>query len=283
MAVSSVVRRSAVAGYFYPADPVVLSAQLATFTRGDAARVQAHAVIVPHGSYSRCGAILGATLARTVIPRQCVILGPSHTGSWMPWSLMVDGAYRTPLGDVPVNARVAQALRARCPFLEVDAWAQRGEHAIEVVLPFVQWLGPPEVTVVPIVIGSDDEAQFTQLARALAQVIRMAEEPTLIIASSDLSHHEAQAAGAAEDQRLLDAVRALDSRAVILQVRQGSRMCGYGAVACAIESAATLGATRAAVAAYSTSAQAGGDPHSVTGYAGVIIFSDGRADSKTGG
>ncbi len=248
-----------------------LREQLASFTRTETARVQAHAVVVPHGSYTRAGAVLGATLARTVIPRQCVILGPSHTGSWMPWSVMTDGAYRTPLGDVSINTWAAQALRRRCPFLEADAWSQRGEHAIEVVLPFLQWLGPSDLTVVPIVVGSDDEAQFTQLARGLAEVIRMAEEPVLIIASSDLSHYETQAEGAAQDRRLLDALGALDSRALIRQVREGSRMCGYGAVACAIESAKTLGAARATVAAYSTSAETGGDPHAVIGYAGVVI------------
>jgi len=269
---TDVVRRPAVAGYFYPSDPAALRGELASFSRGaPPARANAHAVVVPHGSYRRSGAIVGAALARTVIPRQCVILGPSHTGSWMPWSVMAEGAYRTPLGDVPVNGWMAQALRTRCPFLEADAWAQRGEHAIEVVLPFLQWLGPPDLTVVPVIIGSDDEAEFARLAGALAEVIRMAEEPVLMIASSDLSHYEPQADAAAHDRRLLEAIRALDYRAVVRQVQEGVRMCGYGAVACAIDAATKLGASRATVVAHQTSAEAGGDPHSVIGYAGVVI------------
>ncbi len=270
---SYVIRRPSVAGYFYPSDRTSLEQAVASLTPHTADPAQALAAIVPHGSLRHAGAVLGATFSRLQIPRRCVLLGPSHTGSWMPWSLMAGGAYRTPLGEVPIDESCAEALMNRCAFLEHDAWSQRGEHAIEVVLPFLQRLGPADLTIVPIITGSDDEEAFSHLAMALAQVIRMQEEPVLLIASSDLSHYVPQLEATAHDQHLLDAIATLQGAALIERVRRDSiLMCGYGAVATVLDAARHLGATRTEVVAHQSSAEAGGDPHSAIGYAGVVIL-----------
>ncbi|MDP3702849.1 MAG: AmmeMemoRadiSam system protein B [Candidatus Omnitrophota bacterium] len=267
-----VIRRPSVAGYFYPSSPTELRELVGRLMAGAADRTRAHAVIVPHGSFRHSGAIAGAAFAHVVVPRRCIVIGPSHTGSWMSWSIMAGGSYRTPLGDVPIDAVCAQALSARCAFLEADAWSQRGEHAIEVQLPFLQQLGPSDLTIVPIVTGSDDPQEFDQLATALAQVIRMQEEPVLLVASSDLSHYETRADGAHQDQQLLAATQAMDGESLIRLIHQERwLMCGYGAVACVLEASKRLGATHAKLVRYGTSADAGGDPYSVIGYASLLI------------
>lgn len=269
---SAVIRRPAVAGYYYPAGADALRQQVEGLTTSDVSPTFATALIVPHGSFRHAGAVLGATWAHVAIPRRCIIVGPSHTGSWMPWSVMMNGAYRTPLGDVPIDASCAEALQSRCQFLSPDAWAQAGEHAIEVLLPFLQQRAPADLSVVPVIMGSDDDAEFARFAEALAQVVRMQEEPVLLIASSDLSHYEPHARAARRDRQLLEAIEALDVPAIIRAVREESvRMCGYGAVACVLTAAKQLGASRASLIAYGTSAEAGGDPHSVMGYAGLVV------------
>ena len=185
---------------------------------------------------------------------------------------MAAGAYRTPLGDVPIDEPCAEALRQRCPFLEADAWAQRGEHALEVIIPFLQRLGPSDLTVVPIVTGSEDEAELAQMAEALAQTARMSEEPCLFLASADLSHYEPAGRAAAQDGALIERISALDGAGLMRAVREGEAlMCGAGAVACVLEAAKALGARRGHLVRYGTSADADGDPHSVTGYAGILI------------
>ena len=266
------VRRPAVAGYFYSSDPTQLREQVDSLAKSDGACLQARAVIVPHGSYRHSGAIAGAAFGRVIVPRRCIVIGPSHTGSWMPWSIMIGGAYRTPLGEVPIDSACAEALRARCPFLEADAWSQRGEHAIEVQLPFLQRLGPPDLSVVPIVTSADDAREFAQLAQAIAQVVRMQEEPVLLVASSDLSHYESQRRGADQDRAVLETLRAMDGTSLVHLV-QNERllMCGYGAVACVLDASRRLGAQRAGLMRYGTSADAGGDPDSVIGYASLLI------------
>lgn len=269
---TGVIRRPAVAGYFYPSDPDRLRHEVDAFIGERADPSIATAALLPHGGFRHCGAVIGATLGRIVVPRRCVILGPSHTGSLLPWSLMTDGAYRTPAGDVPVDAACAEALRLRCPLLESDRWGQRGEHAIEVLLPFLQRLGPPDLGVVPIVVNAEDRTGCAEVARALAQVIRMQEEPVLLIASADLSHYEPRERVEAGDLALTDAICALDGDGLARLVEGfPTRMCGYGAAACVLEAAKELGARRGTLARYGTSADAGGDPQSVTGYAGIII------------
>ena len=267
------IRRPAVAGYYYPADPIRLRQTIdELMPDAPAARDVATAVILPHGSYRHAGTILAATIGQIRIPRRCILLGPSHTGSWMPWSLMTDGAYRTPLGEIPIDAACAEALRQRCPFLEGDAWAQRGEHAIEVLLPWLQHHGPSDLAIVPIVMGTGSRKEITQLAVALAQVIRMQEEPVLLIASADLSHYEPHERIVEQDRALIETMAELKGSRVFEHLdAHDVVMCGAGAVACILDASVALGATRATLAKYGTSAEAGGDPYAAVGYAGVII------------
>jgi len=272
MSAPEIFRRPAVAGYYYPSDAQALKTTVDALVRREYHLMRATALVLPHGSYAHAGGVIGATLSRLEVPRRCIIIGPSHTGSWIPWSLMLRGAYRTPLGDVVIDAGCAEALHQRCAFLTPDAWTQHGEHAIEVLLPFLQRLAPPDLTIVPIITGSDDPDECLQLARAIAQVVRMQEEPVLLIASSDLSHYEPEVRGAVQDHLLLEMITTLKSEALIQYVQQrGVLMCGYAAAACVIDAARLLGATHGTVAAYDTSVAAGGDPNSVIGYAGVVL------------
>ena len=119
-------------GYDIIPNPITIAAYLAAET--SRIRLGLAAVIVPHGSYRRAGAIIGAALGAIEIPRRCIILGASHTGTWMPWSLMGSGWYRTPLGDVPIDEALAEALRVPsgkswCPVsasVVIGGWSLHG-------------------------------------------------------------------------------------------------------------------------------------------------------------
>lgn len=266
------IRRPAVAGYFYPAEASVLTALLDEAVGLRPGLRPAHGLLLPHGSLARTQGVIAATLRDVLIPRRCIILGPSHTGSWMPWSLLKEGAYRTPLGDVPIDAPAAEALAVRCPFLEPDAWAQRGEHAVEVLVPWLQRLGPQDLTLVPLIFNAEEPHQLTLLATALAQVVRLLEEPVLLIASSDCSHYLTQLQAQEQDTKIISALCALDSGALTETLEeQKIVMCGWAAAVVLIEATRMLGSTQGQLTAYATSAQAGGDPHSVIGYGGVVI------------
>ena len=270
---ASTIRRPAVSGYFYPAEAPVLRRTIeAIAPRRRSLRRKAHAAIVPHGSYIRCGAVMGSVLAHIAVPRRCVIVGPSHAGNWMPWSLLGTGIYRTPLGDVPVDGQLAQALRSACAFLPAEDWPQEGEHAIEVVVPFLQHLGPEDLSLVPVLAGSDDAVELRRFGAALAQVVRQAGEPVLLIASTDLTHFLPLEQAIAADEQLIGHLCALEEDALIHEAVDGGRsMCGYGAAASVIFAARALGARQGTLTRYATSADSDGDPGSVIGYAGIMI------------
>lgn len=264
-------RRPAVAGYFYAEEPAELAAEVDACL-GPRQAIAARGLITPHDSYARSGRVAGAAFGRVAIPRRCIVIGPSHTNAGLPWRLMINGAYRTPLGDVPVDEALAQAWQARCPWLAPETATHLGEHAIEVQVPFLQRLGPDDLTLVPLIVGTEDWDETARTAHGLAQAVRLAEEPVLIIGTSDLSHYEPDARTRAQDQQLLEAIAALDGAEFLRRVRTCQAVvCGNGVIALVLEAVRALGATRADCVAYATSAQAGGDPEAAVGYAGVIL------------
>lgn len=266
------VRRAAVAGLCYPAEPAALRDTIERLASRSQPRIPGAGAVVPHGGYRYSGAVAGQTLGRVVIPRRCVILAPNHTGCGPAWSLMPEGAYATPLGEVPIDEALAQAFMEACPLVEADRLAHRGEHAVEVELPFLQVLGPEDLTIVPIVIGSEQADEAERVAQALAGCLARETEPVLVVASADLSHYEPRDAVAAKDAKMLEAILACDAAAFLQRMRAlRVATCAGAPVACLLSTVRRLGASRAELVRYATSAEAGGDPQSATGYAGVVF------------
>ena len=140
-------------------------------------------------------------------------------------------------------------------------------------LPWLQRLGPPGLTVAPIVTRvGPDEAIAESVGEALAGVVRRAGEPVLLVASSDFSHHAPEARAAREDTQLIETIEALDVAAFCRGVTDlRASVCGAGAIAAVMAAARRLGAARGTLIQYGTSAQTGGDPDSATGYAGIVV------------
>ena len=266
------VYQPTVAGYFYPSDSETLREEVARLTPAAMERIVATGVIVPHGLYRYAGAIMGETFGRVQIPRRCIVLGSNHTGCGKTWSVLTHGAFQTPLGDVEIDGELAEALRRACPLVMEDEIAHKREHAIEVLLPFLQRLRPDGLTVMPLVINSRQPEEMAQVAEALACVVRACSEPVLLIASADLTQYEQRRITAEIDAQLLDAIRTLNAPLFLERVESLKvNLCGAGPIACVLEAARLLGSLEAQRVRYATSADAGGDPYSATGYAGIIL------------
>lgn len=283
----SQVRAPAVAGRFYPADPTELRAVVATLladARRDLAslpRAAGHGaqpaigVIAPHAGYQYSGPTAAMVFARVTVPGLVIILAPNHTGTCRAESgvsLWEAGAFRTPLGEVPVDADAAQTMREMSKgLIEVDHDAHRGEHAIEVELPFLQLLRA-DVRIVPLVIAWDTWQPARLLGETLAQVIRAATEPILLVASSDLNHYEPAAASEQKDAMALNAILVLDGEELLARCKRAHiSMCGRGPAAVLLRAARDLGAKKAVVVDYRHSGWVSGDNGRVVGYAGVVI------------
>ena len=265
------VREPAVAGYFYPRSPEALNQEIKNYTLGRGEKIDALACVVPHAGYMYSGHVAGAVYGRLQLPRRFVILCPNHTGYGRPLAMLTEGAWQTPLGQVQIDHELGQALRLACPLLEEDEAAHRGEHAIEVQLPFLQ-AGLPEFTFVPIAVGTAKYEPLQALGQALAGVLRQEGDKIMIISSSDMNHYEADDITRVKDHKAIDKILALDPRGLYDVVMEESiSMCGFGPTVATLTAARLLGASSAEVIKYATSADVSGDRSAVVGYAGVVI------------
>ncbi len=272
---TTILRHPAVAGRFYPGDPDDLRAEargyLSQSTSTNKVPVRAVGCIAPHAGYMYSGHVAGAVFARVEIPRRCIVLCPNHTGMGRALAIMSEGAWETPLGEVPIDAELAEALKRGFPALQEDSAAHRAEHAAEVELPFLL-LRQPELRFVPIALGTSQFEVLEQLGKALADVVAARNEPVMIVASSDMNHYESDAVTRVKDHRAIERILTLDPRGLFDVVTQQSiSMCGFGPAVAMLTAARQLGAKSAELVKYATSGDISGDRDMVVGYAGVIV------------
>lgn len=264
-------RQPAVAGLFYASDAERLERDVRGFLGAAVKGDPAVGAVVPHAGYIYSGPVAGAVYSRVAVPRSAIILCPNHTGLGAPAALDPSTVWRTPLGDVPLARSLADRLLALAPSLEEDAEAHRGEHSLEVQLPFLQ-VRRPDVEIVPVCLGEASLPLCREVGEALATLVREENEPPLLLASSDMNHYEARAAGHAKDNLALACIEAVDAEGLFQTVLARSiSMCGFLPATALLFAARCLGALRAQVVARRDSGDETGDDSSVVGYAGVVI------------
>lgn len=270
----SSIRLPAVAGRFYPGDPNDLRAEARSYlSKGPSAESSRQAIgcLAPHAGYAYSGHVAGAVFARVNIPHLCIVLCPNHTGVGRALAVMSEGAWKTPLGEVPIDTDLAHALKQRFPSLQEDASAHRNEHAAEVELPFMQ-LRRQDLNFVPIALGTGNFEVLEQLGKALADVIISQKDPVLIVASSDMNHYESDMITRAKDGRAIERILALDAQGLFdVVTKEDISMCGFGPAVAMLTAAKQLGANSAELVKYATSGDISGDRDMVVGYAGVVV------------
>jgi AmmeMemoRadiSam system protein B len=270
---ATLVRHPAVAGRFYPREAEALRSEVRTYLSQVTAgkTIRALGCIAPHAGYMYSGHVAGAVFAGITIPKVCVVLCPNHTGIGRPLAIMSEGAWGTPLGEVSIASDFAVDLKERCPLLEEDSVAHRSEHAAEVELPFLQ-VRQPELSFVPIALGTGEFEVLEQLGLALADSIAASDESVFIVASSDMNHYESDAITRVKDQAAIDPILRLDARGLHDAVtQQHISMCGFGPAVAMLSAAKKLGATGAELIKYATSGDISGDRNLVVGYAGIVV------------
>jgi hypothetical protein len=268
------IREPAVSGRFYPSNPDELQKALTGFFEPVETRLKATGLIVPHAGYMYSGHVAGAVYSRIELPPRNIVLCPNHTGLGAPLSIMKVGAWRTPLGQMEIDEELSAALIEADPHLEDDIEAHRFEHSLEVQLPFLQRLCGPSVRFVPITLGTSNLVKLQILGRAIARTIQRLAPETLIIASSDMNHYESDAITRVKDRKAIDQILAMNPGGLYDVVRRENiSMCGYGPAVSMLTAAQILGASKAELVRYATSADVSLDFDRVVGYAGIIVSS----------
>ncbi len=269
------LRRPAVAGQFYPSLPQDLKEQIASFLDGASAtsKINAIACMLPHAGYVYSGAVAAKTLSSINIKAKIILLGPNHTGYGEQFSLMSEGVWQTPLGEVKIDTRLAEAILKESKHLADDTLAHAYEHSLEVELPLLQYF-KSDFQIVPIAFMTDELAALKETGEAIATAIKKMglESQTLIIASSDMTHYEPQEQAEKKDRLAIDAILELDEDRLMENIRRFDiSMCGYAPAVVMLSAAKLLGARQGKLIKYQTSGEVTGDYDAVVGYAGMVI------------
>lgn len=242
--------------------------------------------VVPHAGWVYSGgtaAHVYAALQKHKIPDTVVILGAVHRHGVSQPTVFPAGSWLSPLGSISIDGEMVSSLTEQGKHFVADAAAHRGEHSIEVQVPFLQVIYP-ETPLLPIAMPPTSDA--IDAGMELAQVINQMEREVIVLASSDLTHYGPNyglvAAGAGQpaiewthcnDRRILDLMVAMQAEQVLVEARQHHNACGSAAVAAAIACCEALGADQGLLLDYTTSHEvlSSGRARNLVGY-GAVLF-----------
>jgi MEMO1 family protein len=268
------VRKAAVAGMFYSGsarelgnDVDVLLAEAA----GTKIPESPIALVVPHAGYVYSGptAAMAYALLKGREFSTVVVVSPSHREYFPGVSVYPGSAYETPLGKIPVASSARDRLLAASNVVMSSRSGHGSEHAVEVHLPFLQKvLG--EFELLPLVMGEQSRATCFALGEALGLILKG--EPSLLVASTDLSHfHHAVEAERLDEVVLRDLEKFEPMQLMNDLERERAEACGGGPVVAVMVAARALGARHLKVLAHTHSGNITGDMHSVVGYCSAVM------------
>lgn len=231
------------------------------------------ALVSPHAGYTYSGPAAAhgfAALAADGRPDVVVVLGPDHQGMKVPIAVSGASAWRTPLGEVRVDAGLSRRLDDADIGARIDDAAHQWEHSLEVQVPFLQVLLGEAWRLVAVVISDHRPEALRKFGEGLARILQ--DVNAVIIASTDFSHYVSQAEAEQEDRLAVRAILDLDGEGLLATVEHRRiSMCGSAPVAAALFAAAKLGARSTRLLRYFTSGDTSGDYSAVVGYGSIAI------------
>jgi AmmeMemoRadiSam system protein B len=284
-----------VAGTWYPADGAELSRTvdrlLAENPHSAGVGAPVVGIISPHAGFVYSGATAASAFnaVRPDGPRRVVLLGPSHYASFAGGALPQAGVYRTPLGEVPIDAELVRELGGQQGWTIDDRPFER-EHCLEAEIPFLQRRLSPGWSLVPVLVGGGSSpASLVRLAEALRGLVN---PETLFVVSSDFTHFGPRFNYVPFRDDLPRQIEQLDMGAVEKIVARdpqgfrryvaetGATICGRHAIDVLLQVLpANCGAE---LVAYDTSGRTTGDfDHSVS-YASVVFTSPAHSMGELG-
>lgn len=269
------IRRSIIAGSWYPGDPSVLKNDItAYFDHVPDTGIDGEIVglVAPHAGYMYSGQVAAYAykLIRDKKYNTVILIGPSHRVAFSGISIYGKGAYETPLGLVPVDEDLAEALLKKCKRIIDYPQAHAQEHSLEIQLPFLQ-VALGAFSFVPLVMGD----QNAETCRKMADVIYEAgkDRHILIVGSTDLSHFHNDKKARALDGVVLEHIRTYDTEGLLESLAMDkAEACGGGPMAVAMMASQKLGARHARLLKYANSGDVTGDKESVVGYTSAVYY-----------
>jgi AmmeMemoRadiSam system protein B/AmmeMemoRadiSam system protein A len=288
------IRRAQVAGSWYPGDKEHLAAfvdEMLAEVKPPKLDGKVIALISPHAGYRFSGkaAATGYALLRGRDIRRVIVLAISHHLPFRGASIPDVTHFETPLGLIPLDSAAVARLR-RCPVVGDVERAESGEHSLEMQLPFLQRV-LPSFSLVPILVGEMRDADYTELANVLAEIV---DAHTLVVASSDFTHrgenygYEVPEGKGTIQERLarvddgsVEQILKLNRRGLLDHAdRTGTTICGLHPIALLLELLSKFPGVRGQVVSRYTSGDVTSDWSSSVTYVDVAFTGKWPENSK---
>jgi AmmeMemoRadiSam system protein B len=262
------LRRAAVAGSWYPANPDALAREVDHYLAAVAHTPSGDplAIIAPHAGLVYSGPV-AAYAYRPLQGRTidvAILVGPSHYVGFEGVALYERGQFETPFGPIPIDEDCASEVAKASRLVKAHPSAHTREHSLEMQLPFLKRV-LPDVSIVPLVMGY----QHRETAYELGDAIQSAAKGrrAIIVASTDLSHYHSADVASALDEMVIQQVRRFDADGLmaLLETNQ-HHACGGGPTVAVMRAAKALGASDSRVLKYADSGDVSGDKTAVVGY-----------------
>jgi hypothetical protein len=271
-------REPAVAGTFYPSNPEVLKADIDGYLSKatlDEPSVNIVGLITPHAGYMYSGqtAAYGYKAVSGSHYDTVIIVAPSHQSFFFGAALQDKGAYKTPLGIVPIDEDLAGELVGKGDVVHAEPRIHRGEHSIEVQIPFLQTV-LEDFRIVPLIMGMSQDAQLSeQLASLIYECVKGRKGRYLVVGSTDLSHYYPYDLAVDMDKAAVELLGNFDAKGLSGQLATGKyEACGAGPMITTMVLSEKLGARRSKVLNYMNSGDVTGDMSSVVGYVSCVFY-----------
>ena len=262
------VRRAAVAGSWYPAQPDALAREVDRYlaAAGEPPAGDPIAIIAPHAGLMYSGPIAAHaySMLRGRDIEVAVLAGPSHYVGFEGVAIYERGAFETPFGPMRISEHCADAIAMGSRQIQSHPTAHVREHSLEMQLPFLKRV-LPDVEIVPLVMGHQRRETAYALGDAIATAVKG--RKAVIVASTDLSHYQSAVTAAKLDGKVLQQVARFDADGLMSLLEAfPEHACGGGPTVAVMRAAKLLGATDARVLKYGDSGDVSGDKDAVVGY-----------------
>jgi MEMO1 family protein len=271
------VREPAVSGMFYPDDPAKLRKDISTYLRDAVVHDLEEDVvgmISPHAGYMYSGKV--AAYGFKMIAKQhydtVVLVGPSHKIYFEGVALWDRGSFETPLGRIDIDEDIVQEIMNIDGIIKPNTDTHRGEHSLEVQLPFLQSV-LEGFKIIPLIMGIQTSDACKKLVESVSQVFQVSKKKFLIVGSTDLSHYYPYAEAKKLDDVILRHLDTFNIPGMIEDIETGkTEACGAGPIIATMMLSEKLGADHSKVLKYANSGDVSGDKSGVVGYVSAVFY-----------
>jgi AmmeMemoRadiSam system protein B/AmmeMemoRadiSam system protein A len=279
------VRHPAVAGQFYPADAKELANQVDGFldkTEIVNPEKKVLGLVVPHAGYVYSGQVAawGFGQLKDASIDTVILIGNSHRAYFDGAAVYEKGYFKTPLGEVEIDANLAQKIISENKIIKADVKPHKEEHSLEVEVPFLQRV-LKNFKVVPILMGSGDLSDVKILAQAISKNI--IGKNIMVVASADMSHYPLYKDANYADKKTYEAILSgsvdnLENTITALEheniTNAQTFLCAKDAVEVLMLVMQDLGVKDIKLLKYLNSGDTAGDKSQVVGYSAIAFYGE---------